>query len=60
MIGLAIAFVVIGVVFLFLVPWVGIPAGIVGLVLAILWIAGFGRRAVEGDKPRREPDSPIE
>jgi hypothetical protein len=50
MIGVAIAFVVVGVIFLFLIPWVGIAAGIVGLVLAILWIAGFGRRAVEGDR----------
>ena len=49
MIGVGIAFIVIGVVFLFIVPWVGIPVGLVGLVLAILWVAGFGRRAVEGD-----------
>jgi hypothetical protein len=49
MIGVAIAFIVVGVLFLFIVPWVGIAAGIVGLVLAILWVAGFGRRAAEGD-----------
>ena len=49
MIGLGIAFILIGIVFLFIVPWVGIPVGIVGLVLAILWLAGFGRRAAEGD-----------
>src|SRR3954449_4587365 len=35
MIGVAIAFIVVGVIFLFIVPWVGIPVGIVGLVLAI-------------------------
>jgi uncharacterized membrane protein YccF (DUF307 family) len=45
-IGVGIAFIVIGVVFLFIVPWVGIPVGLVGLVLAVLWVAGFGRRAV--------------
>jgi membrane associated rhomboid family serine protease len=45
-IGVGIAFIVLGVVFLFLVPWVGIAAGIVGLLLAVLWVAGFGRRAV--------------
>ena len=50
MIGVAIAFIVVGIVFLFLVPWVGIPVGIVGLLLAILWIAGFGRRAAGGDR----------
>ena len=49
MIGVAVAFIVVGIIFLFLVPWVGIPVGIVGLVLAILWIAGFGRRAAAPD-----------
>ncbi|HJQ73878.1 MAG TPA: hypothetical protein VJ814_03255 [Gaiellaceae bacterium] len=55
MIGVAIAFIVIGVVFLFIVPWVGIPVGIVGLALAIIWIAGFGRRAAERDEPVERP-----
>jgi hypothetical protein len=49
MIGVGIAFIVVGVLFLFIVPWVGIAAGVVGLVLAILWVAGFGRRAVSRD-----------
>jgi len=48
-IGGGIAFIVIGVVFLFVIPWVGIAAGLVGLVLAIVWLAGFGRRAVGRD-----------
>ena len=47
MIGLALALVVIGVVLLFIIPWVGIPLGIIGLVLAILYVAGVGRRAAE-------------
>ena len=46
MIGVAIALVVIGVILLFLIPWVGIAAGIVGLILAVLYAAGIGRRAV--------------
>jgi hypothetical protein len=46
MIGLGIAFVVIGVVLLFFLPWVGIPIGIVGLVLVILWLAGLIRARV--------------
>ena len=50
MIGVGIAFIVLGVVFLFVIPWVGIAAGLVGLVLAVLWVAGFGRRAVGGDE----------
>jgi len=49
-IGLGIAFIIVGIVFLFIVPWVGIPVGIVGLVLALLWVAGFGRRAASRDE----------
>jgi uncharacterized membrane protein YccF (DUF307 family) len=55
MIGVAIAFILVGVVFLFLVPWVGIPVGIIGLVLVIVWMAGFGRRAVARDTDRENP-----
>jgi len=55
MIGVAIAFILVGVVFLFLVPWVGIPVGVIGLVLAILWMAGFGRRTVARDTGRENP-----
>jgi len=47
MIGVALALVVIGVILLFVIPWVGIAAGIVGLILAILFVAGIGRRAAE-------------
>ncbi|HKU57016.1 MAG TPA: hypothetical protein VJP41_08335 [Gaiellaceae bacterium] len=49
MIGLGIAFIIVGIIFLFIIPWVGIPVGIVGLVLAVLWVAGFGRRAAAPD-----------
>jgi hypothetical protein len=49
MIGVGIAFIVVGIIFLFIVPWVGIAAGVVGLLLAILWVGGFGRRAAEPD-----------
>ncbi|HEY8030449.1 MAG TPA: hypothetical protein VIE38_13180 [Gaiellaceae bacterium] len=51
MIGVGIALLIVGIVFLFIIPWVGIPVGIVGLVLAILWVAGFGRRAARGEQP---------
>jgi hypothetical protein len=47
MIGVAFGLIVIGVILLFIVPWVGIAAGVVGLILAILYVAGIGRRAVE-------------
>ena len=55
MIALGIAFIIIGIVFLFLIPWVGIPVGIVGLVLAVLWVAGFGRRAASREDPAEQP-----
>lgn len=51
MIGVGIAFLLVGVIFLFVIPWVGIPVGIVGLVLTIMYFAGFGRRAARGDQP---------
>jgi hypothetical protein len=47
MIGLALAIIVVGIVFGFVIPWVGIVVGFVGLVLFIIFLAGFGRRASE-------------
>ncbi len=49
MIGVGIALILLGVVLLFVVPWAGVVAGLLGLVLAFLWIAGFGRPTVAGD-----------
>jgi hypothetical protein len=43
MIGVAIGLVILGIVFLFVVPWVGIVAGIVGLILLVGFLLGFGR-----------------
>jgi hypothetical protein len=53
MIGVGFALLVIGVIFLFVVPWVGIPVGIIGLVLVAAWLLGFGRRAAAADDPAR-------
>jgi hypothetical protein len=47
MIGLAIALIVVAIVFGFVIPWVGIVVGIVGLALFVAVLAGFGRRAGE-------------
>jgi hypothetical protein len=47
MIGVALALIALGVILLFLIPWVGIAAGVVGLILALLYVAGIGRRAAE-------------
>jgi Flp pilus assembly protein TadB len=52
MIGAGLALIVVGLNFLFIIPWVGIPVGIVGVVLAVLYFAGFGRRAARGEQPR--------
>ena len=45
MIGVAIALVVIGIVFGFVIPWVGILVGLVGLAVFIFFVGGNGRRA---------------
>jgi hypothetical protein len=45
MIGAALGLIVLGVILVFLIPWVGIPLGIVGLILLVLFAFGFGRRA---------------
>jgi hypothetical protein len=45
------ALLVVGIIFLFIIPWVGIPVGIVGIVLALLYFVGFGRRAARGEQP---------
>ena len=47
MVGVALALVIIGVVMLFIIPWVGIPVGIGGLLLALGYVLGIGRRAAE-------------
>jgi hypothetical protein len=56
MIGVGIALVILGIILLFMVPWVGIPVGIVGLVLAILWLVGIGRGVTtRADQPTQPP-----
>ena len=48
MIGAALGVLVVGIILLFVIPWVGIAVGAVGLVLVVLYFLGFGRRAAEG------------
>jgi phosphotransferase system glucose/maltose/N-acetylglucosamine-specific IIC component len=48
MIGAALGLLVVGIILLFVIPWVGIAVGAVGLVLVVLYFLGFGRRAAEG------------
>jgi hypothetical protein len=47
MIGLALALIIVAIVFGFVIPWVGIVVGVVGLILLIAFLVGFGRRAAE-------------
>jgi hypothetical protein len=47
MIGLALAIIIVGIIFGFVIPWVGLIVGIVGLALFVALLAGFGRRAAE-------------
>jgi hypothetical protein len=53
MIGVGIALFIVGIIFLFIIPWVGIPVGVVGLVLLVAYLAGFGRRSVRGEQPQQ-------
>jgi hypothetical protein len=45
MIGLAIAIIIVGIVFGFVIPWVGLIVGLVGLALFVAFLFGFGRAA---------------
>jgi hypothetical protein len=46
MIGIALALIVLGIIFLFTIPWgIGIVVGIVGIILLALYAIGFGRSA---------------
>jgi hypothetical protein len=47
MIGLALAIIIVGIVFGLVIPWVGIVVGLLGLTLLIALLVGFGRRAEE-------------
>jgi hypothetical protein len=49
-IGVAIALMVIGLVFGFVIPWIGIVVGLVGLLLFIAFVGGFGRRPTSGER----------
>jgi hypothetical protein len=51
MIGVGLALLVVGLITLFVLPWVGITLGVVGLVLTVLYMVGFGRRAARGEQP---------
>jgi len=47
MIGVALALIALGLIVLFIVPWVGIVVGVVGLILLVLYLIGLGKRLTE-------------
>ena len=51
MIAAAVVLIVLGVLFLFVFPWGGIVAGVVGVLLLIAALLGVGRRAVPPERP---------
>jgi|GraSoiStandDraft_53_1057289.scaffolds.fasta_scaffold1335032_2 hypothetical protein len=53
MIGLALAIIVIGILFGLVFPWFGILVGLAGLALFLALLSGFGRRP---GRPRPSAD----
>jgi hypothetical protein len=45
MIGSALGLVIVGVILLFLFPWAGVIVAAAGVILAVLFLVGFGRGA---------------
>ena len=54
MIAAVVTLIVIGVIFMFIVPWVGIAAGAVAVVLLVLFLLGVGREVAER-RPEGQP-----
>ena len=46
MLGVALAATVVGLIFLFVIPWVGFVVGAVGLILLLVYVIGAVRRPV--------------
>jgi len=44
-IGVALAVVVVGLVLLFVLPWVGVPIAVIGALLFFAYLVAFMRRA---------------
>ena len=44
MLGVALAAIVVGLIFLFLIPWAGFVVGAIGLILLLVYVIGAVRR----------------
>ena len=52
MLGVALAAIVVGLIFLFVIPWVGFAVGAVGLILLLVYVLGAVRRpATREERP---------
>jgi hypothetical protein len=54
MLWVALVLVVLGVLFLFIIPWLGLPVGVVGLLL-LIWFFVAARRATDASAPPPAP-----
>ena len=50
MLGAALAAIVIGLIFLFVIPWAGFVVGAIGLILLLVYVIGAVRRPVSGER----------
>jgi hypothetical protein len=48
--GAALAAIVIGLIFLFVIPWAGFVVGAVGLILLLVYVVGAVRRPASGEE----------
>jgi hypothetical protein len=48
--GLGVALLIIGLLGLLFFPWGGIVVALVGLVLIVMFLLGFGKRAADGPR----------
>jgi hypothetical protein len=48
--GVALAAIVIGLIFLFVIPWAGFVVGAIGLILLLVYVVGAVRRPVSGER----------
>jgi len=52
MLGGALAAIVVGLIFLFVIPWVGFIVGAIGLILLLVYVVGAVRRpATREERP---------
>jgi hypothetical protein len=51
MVAVAIALMIIGLALIFVMPWVGIPLGLLAALLFLAYVVGFGRRTATRGGP---------